>query len=176
MHFKEKLSFLPLTSSHKTFPLPTPPLSLPAAAIDCIIDANTVTCVRSGTSSSLLLCNTLLENIKCRKQSHARRENPLLQWPHSRSRCFGIVSSRWLRTKKYCNKFQLMIRSPCHIHNLVLLPTLLSLVISMHHDLILKYFFRFPPICAASFQHQPQQTIRLAEHTFPCVTWTWHYR
>lgn len=59
----------------------------------------------------------------------------------------------------------------CHIHYLVSLPTLLSPVMWMHHSLILKYFFRFPPICAISFPHQPQQTIRLAEHTFFCV---WH--
>lgn len=101
MHFKEKFSFLPLhlvTNPFLSYLLPSLPLP-PAAAVDCIIDANTVTCVRSGGSSSLLLCNTLSENIKWRKQPHARGGKSACQWSHSRSHCFGIVSSRWLRTK-----------------------------------------------------------------------------
>lgn len=78
----------------RALPLP------PAAAVDCIIDANTVTCVRSGGSSSLLLCYTLSENIKWRKQSHATGGKSACQWSHSQSHFFGIVSSRWLRTKR----------------------------------------------------------------------------
>lgn len=116
---KEKFSFLPLHLVTNPFlslslsltPPPLPP-SLPAAAVDCIIDANTVTCVRSGGSSSLLLCNTLSENIKWRKQPHARGGKSACQWSHSRSHRFGIVSSRWLRTKKCGGKFQLTFRSP----------------------------------------------------------------
>lgn len=101
MHFKEKFPFLPLrlvTNPFLSYLLRALPLP-PAAAADCIIDANTVTCVRSGGSSSLLLCNTLSENIKWRKQPHARGGKSACQWSHSRSHCFGIVSSRWLRTK-----------------------------------------------------------------------------
>lgn len=123
MHFKEKSSFLPLHLVTNPFlphllPSPSPP-----QPVDCIIDANAVTCVRSGGSSSLLVCNTLSENIKWRKQPHARGGKSACQWSHSHSRCFGIVSSRWLRTKKCSSKFQLMFRSPCHIHNIFLLPT-----------------------------------------------------
>lgn len=101
MHFKEKFAFLPLhlvTNPFLSYLLPSLPLP-PAAAVDCIIDANTVTCVRSGGSSSLLLCYTLSENIKWRKQPHARGGKSACQWSHSQSHCFGIVSSRWLRTK-----------------------------------------------------------------------------
>lgn len=160
--------FSPISS-----PLPPPPP--PVIALDCIIDANTVTRVRSGGSSSLLLCNTLSENIKWRKQPHATGGKSACQWSHSRSRCFGIVSSRWLRTKKCDGKSRCMFRS--HIHYLVLSPTLLSSVVWIHHHLILKHFFRFPSFLSSP--HQPQQTIRLVEHNFfarACVTQTWNYR
>lgn len=114
MHFKEKFSFLPLhlvTNPFLSYLLPF--LPLPPAA-DCIIDANTVTCVRRGGSPSLLLCNTLSENIKWRKQPHARGGKSACQWSHWRSHCFGIVSSRWLRTKSAAANSSLCLGALTH--------------------------------------------------------------
>lgn len=141
--FSSTLHPHPNTHTH-TLPLP------PAAAIDCIIDANTVTCVRSGGSSSLLLCYTLSGSIKWRKQPHARGGKSACQWSHSWGHFFWIVSSRWLRTKKYGSKFQLMFSEPCHIHYLYLLPTL---VFRSRHlnssgpnsQIFLQIFLRYVP-------------------------------
>lgn len=116
MHFKKKFSSLPLhlvTNPFLCYLLPSLPLP-PAAAIDCIIDANTVTCVRSGGSSSLLLCNTLSKNIKWRKQPHARGGKSACQWSHSHSHRFRIVSSRWLRTKSTGANSSLCLRALPH--------------------------------------------------------------
>lgn len=69
--FKENFLFLALRLVTNPFPPSLPPSLVPAptpaAVADCIIDANTVTCVRSAGSSGLL-CHTLAQNIKWRKQ------------------------------------------------------------------------------------------------------------
>lgn len=62
--FLVEMLILPLHSVTDPFPISLLLSSLfPLCATDYIIDANAVTCVRSGGSSGLLLCNTLSRNI-----------------------------------------------------------------------------------------------------------------
>lgn len=63
---------------------------------------------------SLLLCLTLSENIKWRKQPRARGVKSACQWSHSHSHCFRVVSSRWLRTKSAAANSSLCSRGLPH--------------------------------------------------------------
>lgn len=125
MHFKEEFVFLPL-------PLVTNPflshlLLPPPRAVDCIIDANTVTCVSSWGSSSLLLCNILSQNIKWRKQPHGSSGKSACQWTHSCSRlladCFiKVIEKKKEEKKKQEANSSLCFGALCHIYYLALCP------------------------------------------------------
>lgn len=123
MHFKEKFVFLPL-------PLVTNPflshlLLPPPHAVDCIIDANTVTCVSSWGSSSLLLCNILSQNIKWRKQPHGSGGKSACQWTHSCTRLLVDCFIRVIEYKKKKNaaaNSSLCFGALCYIYYLALRP------------------------------------------------------
>lgn len=95
----------------------------PLHAVDCIIDANTVTCVSSWGSSSLLLCNTLSQNIKWRKQPHGSGGKSACQWTHSCSRLLADCFIKVIENKKSAAaNSSLCFGALCHIYYLALRP------------------------------------------------------
>lgn len=95
----------------------------PPHAVDCIIDANTVACVSSWGSSSLLLCNILSQNIKWRKQPHGSGGKSACQWTHSCSRLLADCFIKVIENKKSAAaNSSLCFGALCHIYYLALRP------------------------------------------------------